>query len=214
MLIKEFCAENFTNIPTAIHNGAKRIELCDNLTVGGTTVSPGVMSETYDYCHEKGITVMSIIRPRGGNFVYNDTELKIMAEDLTTAKERGTDGIVIGCLTEDNWIDEEAMLEFIKLSDGLQLTFHMAFDELSVDDQFKAIDWLAKYGVQRILTHGGKAGTPIMDNIDHLTKLVDYSDGRIIILPGGGINHENCEAVATALNVTEIHGTKIVPLDI
>lgn len=212
MLIKEFCAENFTNIPQAIKAGAKRIELCDNLTAGGTTVSPGVMSQTYDYCHEQEVTVMTIIRPRGGDFVYNDAELKIMHEDLAVAKTRGTDGIVIGCLTAEGKINEEAMLEFLAAAEGLQITFHMAFDALSKEEQFNAIDWLAENGVHRILTHGGAAGTPITANLSYLKELIAYSDSRIGILPGGGISHENYQLVTDSLGVKEIHGTKIVEL--
>ena len=169
-MIKEFCAENFTKIPQAIQKGANRIELCDNLAVGGTTPSTGVIEEVLAYAGEHSVPVMTIIRPRGGNFVYNDIELKIMHTDLIEAKKLGTDGIVIGCLTEDGWLDEEALDLFIETAEGLQITFHMAFDALSKENQFKAIDWLAERGVTRILTHGGPAGTPIEDNFDNCLR--------------------------------------------
>lgn len=209
-MIKEFCAENFTKIPQAIQKGANRIELCDNLAVGGTTPSTGVIEEVLAYADENSVPVMTIIRPRGGNFVYNDIELKIMHTDLIEAKKLGTDGIVIGCLTEDGWLDEEALDLFIETAEGLQITFHMAFDALSKENQFKAIDWLAERGVTRILTHGGPAGTPIEDNFDHLKELIAYADQRILILPGGGISTENVQTVMDTLKVTEVHGTKIV----
>lgn len=209
-MIKEFCAENFTKIPQAIQKGANRIELCDNLAVGGTTPSTGVIKEVLAYAGEHSVPVMTIIRPRGGNFVYNDIELKIMHTDLIEAKKLGTDGIVIGCLTEDGWLDEEALDLFIETAEGLQITFHMAFDALSKENQFKAIDWLAERGVTRILTHGGPAGTPIEDNFDHLKELIAYADQRILILPGGGISTENVQTVMDTLKVTEVHGTKIV----
>lgn len=210
MMIKEFCAENFTDIPQAIQKGATRIELCDNLAVGGTTPSTGVIEETITYASEHSVPVMTIIRPRGGNFVYNDLELKIMHTDLIEAKKLGTDGIVIGCLTADNWLDEEAMELFIETAEGLQVTFHMAFDQLSKENQFAAIDWLADHGVQRILTHGGHADTPIEENFEHLKALIRYADGRIILLPGGGVSFKNATEVAEALHVNEVHGTKIV----
>ena len=209
-MIKEFCAENFTKIPQAIQKGANRIELCDNLAVGGTTPSTGVIEEVLASAGEHSVPVMTIIRPRGGNFVYNDIELKIMHTDLIEAKKLGTDGIVIGCLTEDGWLDEEALDLFIETAEGLQITFHMAFDALSKENQFKAIDWLAERGVTRILTHGGPAGTPIEDNFDHLKELIAYADQRILILPGGGISTENVQTVMDTLKVTEVHGTKIV----
>lgn len=209
-MIKEFCAENFTGIPQAIQNGAKRIELCDNLAVGGTTPSVGVIEEAVQYAHEHQATVMTMIRPRGGNFVYSDQELKIMQTDLIEAKNRETDGVVFGCLTEDNWLDEEAIETLVDWADGLQVTFHMAFDEIPAERQFEAIDFLADYGVQRILTHGGAAGTSIEDNFDRLRELIAYGGDRIIILPGGGITAANVEEVAHVLGVNEAHGTKIV----
>ncbi|MBM7710147.1 copper homeostasis protein CutC [Enterococcus lemanii] len=209
-MLKEFCAENFTDIPKAIEQGVKRIELCDNLTVGGTTPSAGVIETTVQYAHENNVTVMTIIRPRSGNFVYNDYELKIMETDLIEAKKYGTDGVVIGCLNEDGWLDEEALDVLIDRAVGLEITFHMAFDAMSKENQFKAIDWLVENVVDRILTHGGVAGTPIEDNFEHLKELIAYANGRIIILPGGGVNHANAQLVADALQVNEVHGTKIV----
>ena len=212
-MIKEFCAENYTDIPAAIRNGAGRIELCDNLAVGGTTPSTGVIEEVLQYAGEQSVPVMTMIRPRGGNFVYNDIELKIMHTDLIEAKKIGTDGVVFGCLTEENWLDEEALELLLETSEGLQITFHMAFDSLSKEDQFKAIDWLAERDVHRILTHGGPAGTSIDENIPHLQDLIKHAADRIIILPGGGISTQNSDQIKEALGVDELHGTKIVAID-
>ena len=211
-MIKEFCAENYTSIPLAIANGANRIELCDNLAVGGTTPSTGVIEEVLSYANEKSVPVMTIIRPRGGDFVYNDIELKIMHTDLIEAKKLGTDGVVIGCLAPSGWLDEEALEVLIDSAEGLQITFHMAFDAIPQERQYEAIDWLVEHGVHRILTHGGVAGTNIEDNFAHLKQLIAHADGRVIILPGGGITSENAQVVADALGVHEVHGTKIVPL--
>lgn len=211
-MIKEFCAENFTNIPAAIHAGAKRIELCDNLAVGGTTPSTGVIEETLSYAGEKNIPVMTMIRPRGGDFIYNDTELKIMHTDLIEAKKMGTDGVVFGCLTPSGWLDEEALELLIETAEGLQITFHMAFDALVKERQFEAIDWLVAHGVDRILTHGGPSGTPISENLSYLQELIEYANDRIIILPGAGITADNVDEVVTTLGVNEAHGTKIVRL--
>lgn len=211
-MIKEFCAENYTSIPLAIANGANRIELCDNLAVGGTTPSTGVIEEVLSYANEKNVPVMTIIRPRGGDFVYNDIELKIMHTDLIEAKKLGTDGVVIGCLTPSGWLDEEALEVLIDSAEGLQITFHMAFDAIPQERQYEAIDWLVEHGVHRILTHGGAADTNIENNFVHLKQLIAHADGRIIILPGGGITSENAQVVADTLEVHEVHGTKIVPL--
>lgn len=209
-MLKEFCAENFTKIPSAIRAGAQRIELCDNLAVGGTTVSIGVLEASLNYAHDYDVPVNAIIRPRCGNFVYNDTEIKIMGTDLLEFKKSGVDGVVLGCLTPENTLDTEALTELLALAEGLSVTFHMAFDELTFSQQKAAIDWLSTQQVDRILTHGGPTGTNIMDNLSHLKELIAYAAGRIIILPGGGITATNATAIATALNVTELHGTRIV----
>ena len=83
----------------------------------------GVIEEVLAYAGEKHVPVMTMIRPRGGNFVYNDIELKIMENDLIHAKNAGTDGVVFGCLTEDNEVDEEALEMLLGSSEGVLTTF-------------------------------------------------------------------------------------------
>lgn len=214
MLLREFCAENFTQIPAAIRQGAKRIELCDNLQVGGTTVSAGVMEESIRYCHEQQIQVMALIRPRGGDFCYHDLELNMMETDIIEAKKMEVDGVVIGALERRNdgsfTLDTDAMERLLACAEGLAITFHMAFDALAPAEQRKALDWLALHGVHRILTHGGPSDRPIEEHLGTLRELIRYADDRILILPGGGVHTENAEQIAQALAVNEVHGTKIV----
>lgn len=212
MLIKEYCAENYTYIPAAINNGANRIELCDNLNVGGTTPSIGVMEESLAYASEKEIPIMTMIRPRSGNFIYNDIELRIMESDVIEAKKLGIDGVVFGCLTPNNWLDKEALERLIEAAEGLQITFHMAFDQISTTQQFEAIDWLSEHGIHRILTHGGPRNTTINENLEQLRKLVNYANQRLTILPGGGVTVDNAEELAKQISVNEVHGTKIISL--
>ncbi|OIK07181.1 copper homeostasis protein CutC [Bacillus sp. MUM 116] len=209
-MIKEVCVENFTDVPNVISRGANRIELCDNLAIGGTTVSHGVASKTISYCKSNRIKVMSMVRPRGGNFVYTNEEIEIMLEEIAHLKQLGTDGVVFGCLTDSDWIDEHAMVYLLTEAKGLEVTFHMAFDEIKPENQFAAIDWLVKNGVNRILTHGGPAGSPIEYNLHRLNKYIDYAAGRIIILPGGGISSRNLDEITHKINISEAHGTKIV----
>lgn len=209
-MLKEVCVENFTNVPEVIAKGADRVELCDNLAVGGTTVSHGVAEVTINYCHGKDIKVMSMIRPRGGNFVFSKEEVDMMKRDLVHLRELGTDGVVLGCLTDTGWIDEDAMVLLLDLAKGLEITFHMAFDHISPENQLKAIDWLVEHGVHRILTHGGPLDTRVEDNLVRLKEYIDYANGRIIILPGGGISTENLDLITSALHIREVHGTKIV----
>lgn len=223
-LLREFCAENMERVPAAVAAGAGRIELCDNLTVGGTSPSYGVIRAAVAFAAEHDVAVMAMARPRGGNFVYTPEEEQMMLDDVACARRLGVMGVVFGCLVADpetgELVIDRAMTK--KLVDAARgeldgvapvwVTFHMAFDELSEPRQLEAIDYLAELGVERILTHGGAAGTPVMGNVDHLKRLIDHAAGRITILPGGGITHENAEQVAEALGVSEVHGTKIVQL--
>ncbi|MBT2740528.1 copper homeostasis protein CutC [Bacillus sp. ISL-77] len=209
-MLKEVCVENFTLVPVAIEKGGHRIELCDNLSVGGTTVSHGVAAKTIAYCHSKNTKVMTMVRPRGGNFTYTKEEIEIMQNDIAHFKQLGTDGVVIGCLNDSDWIDEDAMLKLLESAKGLDVTFHMAFDQIKNEYQFEAIDWLVKHRVNRILTHGGPSTKSIEDNLSRLKEFVDFVADQIIILPGGGITDKNLNNIASMLNISEVHGTKIV----
>ena len=86
-MLYEACIENLTNLPEVVQKRVQRIELCDNLTVGGTTVSYGVMKYGIEYAHEHQVSVAVLIRPRSGNFVYNDQEINIMEEDIFQAQK-------------------------------------------------------------------------------------------------------------------------------
>lgn len=224
-MIFEFCAENFTDVPAAIEAGARRIELCDNLAEGGTTPSVGVIRRTVDYAHSHGTRVMCMIRPRGGNFCMTDDEVGIMESDLGVACGLGVDGVVFGCTRHVQGgfrLDTSALERLLAAvreaedergGERIDVTFHMAFDVLAPEDQLDAIDWLAEHGVTRILTHGGPAGSDIMDNLPRLHDMAEYADGRLIILPGAGISYANRHAIAQRLACPELHGTKIVKLE-
>lgn len=205
MIIREFCAENFTNIPAAVQAGVERIELCDNLAVGGTTPSYGVISQAADYLQDSKTLLAVMIRPRGGDFVYNSHELKIMETDILKAVEAGAQGLVFGAVTEDKQIDREAMNTLVIASQGLPVTFHMAFDELI--EPFSAIDLLADAGVEKILTHGGSLNQPI--NIQKISEYVKYANGRIDIIIGGGITAENAVKMSELTGANFVHGSRI-----
>lgn len=212
-LIREFCAENVERVPEAIAAGAGRIELCDNLAVGGTTPSHGVIRAAVEAARPAGVPVTCMIRPRGGSFEYSEAEGRIMVDDLRHAAELGADGVVFGCL-RGGGVDRELTGQLAGLAKeaGLMVTFHMAFDELAADAQPAALDLLARLGVDRVLTHGGAAGTPIAGNLERLRQLADHVAGHLGILPGGGVTWENAEEVAAAVGVGEVHGTRIVRL--
>ncbi|CCI87581.1 copper homeostasis protein CutC [Lactobacillus gigeriorum] len=214
-MLREICVENFTDIPRMIEAGANRIELNNDLGAGGTTPSFGVIKQSIKYAHQHQIPVVVMIRPRGGNFVYNDDEFTIMKQDLQVAAILGADGVALGCLTADKQLDKVKMTELCAMARllKLDLVLHMAFDELSEDQQLELIPWLVEHDVTRILTHGGPLGTDILDNSVRLKKLISATDGKIEILPGGGITVENYERIALELGVTQVHGTKIVSMN-
>lgn len=214
MLLREFCAENMERVPAAIDAGAKRIELCDNLACGGTSPSVGVVRAAVRLCREHDVTLMAMARPRGGDFAYSADELQMMDDDIASHARSGVDGVVFGC-TRDGHLDILATERLLSTAcacaeKSLQVTFHMAFDEILPEEQLGAIDWLAEHGVTRILTHGGPAGTPIEENLPRLRAYVERAAGRIGILPGGGVTWQNCEELARALGVSEVHGTRVV----
>ncbi|MFZ2454346.1 MAG: copper homeostasis protein CutC, partial [Trichococcus flocculiformis] len=186
-MLKEACAENFTNVPELIERGAKRIELCDNLAVGGTTPSIGVIKITAEYCSDKDASIIVILRPRGGDFVYSLMEKAIMMRDLEEIITSHANGIAVGALTAVNDLDKPFLEEIAKLAiaNGTELVFHMAFDQIPEDKQRDALLWLREIGFTRILTHGGPTENTIFDNAAHIADLAKISPD-MTIMPGGG----------------------------
>ena len=209
-MIYEFCAENVTLLEKAMQAGARRIELCDNLAVGGTTPSYGVTKAAVELAANYDSTIMTMIRPRGGDFVYTDLEIAIMLEDIRLTAQAGSQGVVFGTLTADKKLDKPNLEKLIAASKGMEIVFHMAFDELSDEDQLEAIDWLSQAGVTRILTRAGVSGDSLEKRFEHYHRILEHAKGKIEILPGGGIDLDNRQTFIDQLGVTQLHGTKVV----
>ena len=209
-MIYEFCAENVTLLEKAMQAGARRIELCDNLAVGGTTPSYGVTKAAVELTANYDGTIMTMIRPRGGDFVYTDLEIAIMLEDIRLTAQAGSQGVVFGALTTDKKLDKANLEKLIAASKGMEIVFHMAFDELSDEDQLEAIDWLSQAGVTRILTRAGVSGDSLDKRFAHYHRILEHAAGKIEILPGGGIDLDNRQTFIDQLGVTQLHGTKVV----
>ncbi|EFA24442.1 copper homeostasis protein CutC [Streptococcus oralis] len=209
-MIYEFCAENVTLLEKAMQAGARRIELCDNLAVGGTTPSYGVTKAAVELAANYDTTIMTMIRPRGGDFVYNDLEIAIMLEDIHLTAQAGSQGVVFGALTADKKLDKANLEKLIAASKGMEIVFHMAFDELSDEDQLEAIDWLSQAGVTRILTRAGVSGDSLDKRFAHYHRILGHAADKIEILPGGGIDLDNRQTFIDQLGVTQLHGTKVV----
>lgn len=211
-MLKEACVENFYNIPHVIKAGADRVELNNDLALGGTTPSYGVIKRSVTYAENFKIPVVIMIRPRGGDFVYSENEIGIMADDIEASAKLGAQGVAFGSLTTNNQINRIQMKHLITLARSLnvEVVMHMAFDDISNDKQKTELNWLADQGVKRILTHGGKLDKPILATILHLKEIIKWANDRIEILPGGGITTENREDIAKKLQLNELHGSKIV----
>ena len=209
-MINEFCAENVTLLEKAMQAGARRIELCDNLAVGGTTPSYGVTKAAVELAADYDTTIMTMIRPRGGDFVYNDLEISIMLDDIRLTAQAGSQGVVFGSLTADKKLDKANLEKLIAASKGMEIVFHMAFDDLSDQDQLEAIDWLSQAGVTRILTRAGVSGDSLEKRFSHYHRILEHAAGKIEILPGGGIDMDNRQTFIDELGVTQLHGTKVV----
>ncbi|WP_127848490.1 copper homeostasis protein CutC [Lacticaseibacillus hulanensis] len=209
-MIKEVCVENFTDIPTVIKAGAGRIEINDNLAVGGTTVSHGVMAAAAAYTREAGVPLVAMIRPRGGDFVYTEEETAIMIGDIRTAHECGVPAVTFCAVTADGKLDTRIMSLLIEAAKPMAVVCHMGFDAITTPNRHAALDWLVDHGVVRILTHGGTLKEPISATIPALKENIEYAAGRIEILPGGGITSNNVDQITKELGVNQAHGTKII----
>jgi copper homeostasis protein len=201
-VIKEVCVESFDEAMRAVKAGATRIELCENLTVGGTTPSYG----TIKHCLKKlGVSVMVMIRPRGGDFVYTDDELDIMKEDIAICKKLGADGVVFGLLKSDNTINIEKTSALIELSKPMQITFHKAIDE-TADPVYSAAQ-LKKLGVDRILSSGGKPTA--MEGAETLRQMIKTGGNEMKIIVAGKVTFENFYEVMNEIPSSDYHGRRL-----
>ena len=202
-MIKEACVESFEKAKEAQDKGANRIELCENLIVGGTTPSYG----TVKVCLKKlNIPIFPMIRARGGNFIYSKDEIEIMKEDIKIFKELGVKGLVLGCLTSDNKIDLELTKELVDLAYPMEVTFHKAIDE--IQNPLDYIDDLVNIGIKRILTSGGKATA--LEGKDVINEIIKKSNERLKIVVAGKVTKENLNELQNFISTDEFHGKLIV----
>lgn len=180
----EICAANIQSAINAEKAGAHRVELCNELAVGGITPSFGMIQEVLK---KVAIPVFVLIRPRSGNFTYSEDEFEIIKADILNCRKMGCAGIVSGVLNVDNSIDVNRTKELVELSKPLPFTFHRAFDW--VPNPTEALETLIDIGVHRILTSG--QSTTADKGIELLNQLHQQANNRIQILPGGGVNENN-----------------------
>jgi copper homeostasis protein len=203
----ELCAASLESIQLAKELNFDRIELCQTLEQGGITPSPGLI----DYAVAYGIETHVLIRPRPGGFQYNWDEVEIMLRDILECKSMEAKGVVVGALDEFGLIDEKAVGLMVEKAGDMDVTFHRAFDDTYNFE--KSIDTLVKLGVKRILSSG--LGSNVELGMENLKAMMEYADGRIEIMPGGGVNASNIQKLISEVQPDAIHfsGTKKYLLD-
>ena len=198
--ILEVCAFNIQSCIIAEKAGAYRVELCDNPVEGGTTPSYGTIKRTRE---KISIKLYPILRPRCGNYFYDEDELAIIKQDIAVCKELGCDGISVGAQKINGEIDIDILKEFVELAYPMRVTCNRAFD--ATPDPFQALEDIIAAGCERILTSGQKSGAPEAGEL--LGKLVNQAGDRIIIMPGAGIRASNIKKLMEESGAKEYHGS-------
>ena len=194
----EISVESVEAALAAERGGADRIELCEDLSLGGATPSADLVSAVRAQVR---LPIFVMGRPRAGHFVYSTAEFAEMKCSIAGANESGVEGVVLGILTKDHRVDAERTRELFELAKPLRVTFHRAFDEAS--DLRQALGEVIKTGAHRILTSGGARSAP--EGAAVLAELVAAAGDRVVIVPGAGINAANVLQVARQTGAREFH---------
>ena len=199
-VLVEVCAQSYVSAMIAEQAKADRIELCAALEVGGLTPSVSLILAVQ---RDLTIPICVLVRPRAGVFCYTTKEFEIIKNDVVWCREHGIDGVVVGCLDENNALDEAKMKELARLAYPMEVVCHKAFDR--TPNPSVSLEKLINWGYDRVLTSGGAKnvaqGTPI------LKELVEQSAGRIEILAGGSVRSNNVLGLVQATSVAQVHSS-------
>ncbi len=202
MITLEVCANSVQSAIEAQKGGAVRVELCDNLTEGGTTPSLSQIETTRQIAD---IQLNVLIRPRNGDFLYSDLEFETMKKDIHHCGQVKCNGVVFGILNPDGFIDKNRNKELLDIAKkySMSATFHRAFDRCA--NLSESLEDIINLGFDRILTSGGKKTAP--EGADILKGLIQQASDRIIIMPGGGITENNITDLVRITGLKEFHGS-------
>ena len=203
-VLLEACVENLDQALLAEQKNADRIELCGRLDLGGITPSRDMIISSVK---DLRIPAKIMIRPRGGNFIYSDSEVELMISDIIFCKENGIGEIVLGTLTDRGEVDVPLISSLSSLADPMKVTFHKAIDD--VNDFMRSLEELSTLKtIESVLTSGtGKnaiLGKPL------LKKAIKMFSGTLSIIAAGSITNENLEIVHKEIGAKEYHGKRIV----
>jgi copper homeostasis protein len=205
-MICEICVDSVAGVRAAKDAGAQRVELCADLLEGGITPSLGMMRQAQKVA---GIDLNVMIRPRGGDFLFNNDEFATMRADIETAKAEGANGVVIGLLTAAGEIDASRTRELVALARPLSVTFHRAFDVAA--EPYPVLEALIELGVDRVLTSGQEPS--VLEGLPLIVELMKRAGDRIVIMPGGGITARNVERIVAAARPREMHFAALEPVE-
>jgi copper homeostasis protein len=206
MPLFEICIDSVAGVKAAIEAGAARVELCAALLEGGITPSIGMVRKAVAAAAGR-LKVHVMVRPRGGDFLYNEDEMAVMRGDIEAIKATGAAGIVLGLLDADGAIDERRSAELIAAARPLSVTFHRAFD-VSRDPE-RGLDALIALGVDRLLTSG--QAPSVLEGAPLIGRLIDRAAGRLAIMPGGDITARNAARIAAETGAQEFHFAAFAP---
>ncbi|HRE66613.1 MAG TPA: copper homeostasis protein CutC [Cyclobacteriaceae bacterium] len=194
----EIVVYNIESALKAQEGGADRIELCDNPGEGGTTPSYGVIEAVRQHV---SMDVFVMIRPRGGDFHYSSYEFHCMKRDIDQCQKLSVDGVALGILNADGTLDKKRCKELIDRARPLKVTCHRAFD--MTRDPFEALEDCIELGFDRILTSGQQATAS--KGVDLISQLIQKAKGRIVIMPGTGVNEDTVVEIVQKSRANEIH---------
>lgn len=196
----EVAANSLASALAAQAGGADRVELCTGLELGGLTPS---MAQIAQVRERLSIPLYVLIRPRAGDFLYNDDELDVMQHDIETCLSLGCDGVVFGVLDADARVDVARCKSLLSAAGGMGVTFHRAFD--MARELPRALEDVVALGAERVLTSGGAVSA--IDGADTIRQLIGQAAGRIVVMPGAGVRAANIAGLAQATGASEIHAS-------
>ncbi|MBI4921127.1 MAG: copper homeostasis protein CutC [Devosia nanyangense] len=195
----EVCVADPQSLVAAVAGGADRIELCSALELGGLTPSPGMIA----LAATSGVPAYAMVRPRSGDFVFDQADTDAMLRDIDAIRAAGLAGVVIGASRPDGALDLPLLGRLVAHARGLGTTLHRAID--LVPDFAEATEAAVSLGVERILTSGG-APTAI-EGLGQIALAHATARGRLAIMAGSGLRPDNVDRLLDAVPVDEVHSS-------
>ncbi len=196
----EICVEDLAAAKRAVAAGADRLELCLDLAAGGLTPPRELVVAARA---ATDVPLHVLVRPRAGDFAFDETECRRMKTAVDAAYEAGADGVVLGVLRPDGRVGRERLARLLDRAHPMSVTFHRAMDE--VPDPLEALETLVELGVDRVLTSGGAPSVP--EGLDVLAELVRAAGDRLVVLPGGGVRSADAARILERTGAWELHGS-------